>query len=180
MGTRPTCMLSTTIPVRTGNPSTPRTGLTTTPDERPLCCRLQKFGEKADLGGVESFWQNQWCGDMCTLLCSRRRGHGARVHLGHSAVEASWTINGFCRSSVVQSENLGCEYCRFFKYCTFQDSRRKLDTLREEIFFFRNSAHMRGSVVLGDLLTIKRGEQGRHSITKSSRTHILSCSATSI
>ena len=34
------------------------------------------------------------------------------------------------------------------------------DTLRGEGLLLSNSAHMRGSVVLGDLLTIKSGEQG--------------------
>ena len=58
------------------------------------------------------------------------------------------------------SDNLDCEYCRLAKYCTFQGSRRISGHARGEIFFFLNSAHMRGSVVLGDLLTIKRGEQG--------------------
>ena len=90
-----------------------------------------------------------------------RRAELKRAHLRHGAVESSWMINveetiWSCDDLII----LIASTVGFAKYCTFQGSRRISGHARGEIFFFLNSAHMRGSVVLGDLLTIKRGEQG--------------------
>ena len=90
-----------------------------------------------------------------------RRAELKRAHLRHGAVESSWRIN-------VEETIWSCDDLIILIASTVglrSTVRSKVvgefqDTLGGRDLLLLNSAHMRGSVVLGDLLTIKRGEQG--------------------